>query len=94
MKSTRLFFIGLLFCVISSYAQRRNDTPLQKKEKEPAKKFMLIGQDSMIVSEIELEEVIVLQKLDFKNKKELRRYLVLKRKTKKVWPYAVLAAER
>mgnify|MGYP006283128931 CR=1 FL=1 len=94
MKRTDLTFILLLFFGISLHAQKKDYTPLEKKQTESPKKMMLIEQDSMIVSEIELDEVIVLQKLEFKNKTDLRRYLILKRKTKKVWPYAVLAAER
>jgi len=94
MKTTKLFILCFILLGISTYAQKKEHMPYQKKEKEPAKKFMLVEQDSMIVSEIELDEVIVLQKLEFENKKDLRRYLILKRKTKKVWPYAVLAAER
>lgn len=86
MKTPQLFFLVFMLFGISLYAQ--------KKETDPPKKMMLIEHDSMIVSEIELDEVIVLQKLEFKNKTDLRRYLILKRKTKKVWPYAVLAAER
>ncbi len=93
MKIPNLLFIFFMLLGSILYAQTKEYTPLQKKETN-SPKMMLIEQDSMIVSEIELDEVIVLQKLQFKNKTDLRRYLILKRKTKKVWPYAVLAAER
>ena len=43
---------------------------------------------------IDLEEVLVLGKLRFDNPKERLRYLILQRKTRKVWPYATLAAKR
>ncbi len=50
--------------------------------------------DSMPKTAIDLDEVILLQKLKFENREERIRYLILKRKTLKVYPYAKLAAER
>jgi hypothetical protein len=41
-----------------------------------------------------LDEVIILPKLKFQNKEDLREYLILQRKTRRVWPYAVLASQR
>lgn len=64
----------------------------EKKNTVQKPKMMIVEQDSIIVSEIELDEVIVFQPLKFDTKQELRSYLILKRKTRKVWPYAVLAA--
>jgi len=90
------FFISILlvlFC-FEAFAQKKDYIPSPKKKAETPLQMMLVEHDSMIVSEIELDEVIVLQKLNFKDKHELRKYLILKRKTRKVWPYAVLAAER
>lgn len=43
---------------------------------------------------IDLGEVLVLGDFKFENPKERRRYLILQRKTRKVWPYATLASER
>jgi len=94
MKTVYCFSVFFMFWSIVLNAQKKEYIPTRQKEVETPKKMMLIEHDSIIVSEIELDEVIVLQKLEFKNKKDLRRYLLLKRKTKKVWPYAVLAAER
>jgi len=94
MKTIHLFVMLFVFLSITVNAQKKEYIPNKQKEKEAPKKMMLLEQDSLIVSEIELDEVIVLQKLEFKDKKDLRRYLILKRKTKKVWPYAVIAAER
>ena len=58
------------------------------------KKFMIISKDTSWVSEVKLEEVIIYPKLKFEDRKDFRNYLILKRKTKKVWPYAKLASER
>lgn len=56
-------------------------------------KFLIKG-DSAAVDAIDLEEVIVLGRLKFENPAARRRYLILQRKTRKVWPYATLAADR
>lgn len=47
-----------------------------------------------VFESIDLDKVIVVAPYKFKNRAERQRYLILRRKTKKVWPYAVLAAER
>ena len=56
--------------------------------------YMIIEGDSIAVTEIELDEVLVLPDLNFTNRDERIRYIVLRRKTLKVYPYAKLAAER
>lgn len=43
---------------------------------------------------IDLDEVVLLEKLRFKSEEERRAYLILRRKTRKVYPFAKLAAER
>lgn len=67
---------------------------------EPVKKdsavveYYYIDGDSIPVSIIDLDAVLVLGKLKFDTKDERIRYLILKRRTIKVYPYAKLAAER
>jgi hypothetical protein len=56
--------------------------------------FIKIEGDSLFSTQIELKEVELLPKLKFKDNFERRRYLILRRKTLKVYPYANLAAER
>ncbi|MDT0558660.1 DUF4294 domain-containing protein [Ichthyenterobacterium sp. W332] len=56
--------------------------------------YYIIEGDSIPKSIIDLDEVIVLHKLKFESKDERIKYLILKRKTIKVYPYAKLAAER
>ena len=60
----------------------------------PGDQFVLIEGDSIPTYGIPLKEVVVFQPLHFKNPKELKSYLILKRKTLKVYPYAKMAAER
>lgn len=56
--------------------------------------FKIMKDNSIPMGTIDLEEVLVLGKLRFKNPAERRHYLILQRKTRKVWPYATLAADR
>lgn len=56
--------------------------------------FIIIEGDSIPRSFIGLEEVKLLHKLEFDSRADRRRYLILRRKTIKVYPYAKLAAER
>ena len=58
------------------------------------KKYMIIAGDSIPREAIDLDEVIILKKLHFRSLEEKRRYLILRRKTRKVYPYAKLASER
>jgi len=56
--------------------------------------YFIIEGDTIPREFIDLEEVILLNKLEFTSKLDRRRYLILRRKTRKVYPYAKLAAER
>ena len=56
--------------------------------------MIIIEGDSIPTYGIPLNEVVVFQPLLFKNRLKLKRYLVLRRKTFKVYPYAKIAAER
>lgn len=57
-------------------------------------KYLIIKGDSIPRATIGLDEVMLLHKLKFDSKKDKIRYLILKRKTIKVYPYAKMAAER
>jgi len=56
--------------------------------------YIIIEGDSIPHTAINLDEVLLLHKLKFDSKEDRRRYLILRRKTIKVYPYAKLAAER
>jgi hypothetical protein len=56
--------------------------------------YLFIKGDSIPKTSINLDEVMLLHRLKFDNKQERIRYLILRRKTLKVYPYAKLAAER
>ncbi|WCO00392.1 DUF4294 domain-containing protein [Psychroserpens ponticola] len=59
-----------------------------------AVEYILIEGDSIPTTAIDLNEVLLLQNLKFDSKKDRIKYLILKRKTIKVYPYAKLASER
>ncbi len=87
---TILFFLVCLFSFLKMMAQ--TDTISNPEEED--KRYMIIAGDSIIRESINLEEVLILKRLNFKNNTDRRRYLILRRKTRKVYPYAKLAAER
>jgi len=60
----------------------------------PQGELMILDGDSIPTYGIPLKEVVLFQPLRFKTRLELKRYLILRRKTLKVYPYAKLAADR
>lgn len=56
--------------------------------------YLIIHGDSVPRKTIRLDEVTLLNKIKFASKKDRLRYLILRRKTLKVFPYAKLAADR
>lgn len=77
--------MGIWVC----YAQ---DAPVQIDSTETP--YIYFEGDSILRNAIELEEVYVFERLRFSTQEERVRYLILKRKTMKVYPYAKMAAER
>ena len=58
------------------------------------KKYLLVIGDTISNNSISLNEIYILPKLKFTTPNYKRRYLILQRKTIKVYPYAKLASER
>jgi len=82
---------GLFF--VAGYSQTFQE--IKQKNKDGIDTFYYIIEGDTIPREyINLEEVVLLNKLEFNSKKDRRRYLILRRKTRKVYPYAKLASER
>ena len=84
----KVYYILLLFPILT-YGQIR---PIVKDS--TAVEYYFIDGDSVAVDVIQLNEVYLLGKQQFASKEQRVRYLILKRKTLKVYPYAKLAAER
>ena len=85
MRRYSVFFCFLFY--IFGYSQEiLNDSIV--------KEYIKISGDTIVKGSIELEEVILLPKRPFKNSDEIKKYLILKRKTLKVYPYSVIASEK
>ncbi len=84
----KFLLLVLTFCFgWGTYAQ--NDSiPLKKEQEE----FIFVG-DSVAYTAIPLEEFVIVKPPRLKDAENYRRYLILKRKVKKVYPYAKLAAD-
>ncbi|HLS12570.1 MAG TPA: DUF4294 domain-containing protein [Flavobacteriaceae bacterium] len=80
-----------MLSVLISYGQERRDT-LYKKDSTYVDGY-IVGKVKDTL-EIELDEVWLLPKINFESKQARREYLKTKRRVYKVYPFAVLAAER
>ena len=86
MNYFKYIFILFPFLVVAQISDVTQDSS--------AVEYIIIKGDSVPRTTIDLEEVMLLHKLKFDSKKDRIRYLILRRKTIKVYPYAKLAAER
>ena len=86
MTFLKYIFLLFPFLLIAQINEEGNDSI--------AVKYLIIKGDSIPHKSINLDEVLILPKLRFKNKEARIRYLILRRKTIKVYTYAKLAAER
>ena len=80
-----LFFLFLFSTLISSSQQIDDDN---------ATDYIRIEGDTIVKGFIGLNEVLLLPRRPFKNSEQIRKYLILKRKTIKVYPYSVMASKR
>ena len=87
--SIQTFFITMPIFVFSQIDKNNNQQKI-----DTTNFYYIIKGDSIPREFIDLEEVILLSKLQFTSKEYRRRYFILRRKTRKVYPYAKLASER
>ena len=66
----------------------------QDQQTVPDKEYIRISGDTIVRGSIGLAEVLLLPKRPYKNSDEIRKYLILRRKTLKVYPYSVMASNR
>lgn len=83
IKYILLLFPVLAFCQVQEVEQDSTEVT-----------YIVVEGDSIPKTAIDLDEVMLLHKLKFDSKKDRIRYLILRRKTIKVYPYAKMAAER
>ena len=81
----RLFFFLIIFIAICQN--------VSSQEENNSTYFKVEG-DSIYKREIDLNEVVIYNPVEFVNNKERLDYFVLKRKVSKVYPYAKMASER
>jgi hypothetical protein len=58
------------------------------------KEYFLIKGDSLYNGAISLDDVVMLKKIKFSNRKDKIKYLILRRKVRKVYPYAKMASDK
>ena len=92
MPAYRLSFI-MFFIAVAGWTQEPK-TRIESEIDSLDTFYYIIEGDTIPREHIDLEEVVLLNKLKFNTKDDRRRYLILRRKTRKVYPYAKLAAER
>ena len=84
-------FLKYIFIIFPIFALAQVDN---KAQDSTAAKYLIIKGDSIPKTTIDLEEVMLLHRLKFDSKEARIRYLILRRKTIKVYPYAKMAADR
>ena len=84
MKTAVLFafFVGFWL-----HGQRALEIP-------PPENYFVIEGDTIINNSIELKEVVLFQPLRFYNYEEAKRYVILRERTYRVYPYAKMASDR
>jgi hypothetical protein len=86
MKIYGVFFSFFIFTFLSSQVK---DTLSFLDES-----LFILESDSIPQLGISLDEVTLFQPLKFKNRDEIKNYLILRNRTLKVYPYAKLASDR
>lgn len=89
-------FIGIgLFLLSLTYSFGQETTDDTKEDEDSGYTvYYIIEGDTIARDMISLDVVYLLERLEFDSKEARRRYLLLRRRTIKVYPYAKLAAER
>ena len=85
MKLDALMTIILIMFLSDALAQRLPPLP---------EDYFVIEGDTIVNSSIQLKEVVLFQPLKFYNYDEAKRYVILRERTLKVYPYAKIAADR
>ncbi len=84
--------LNYLLLILPAFIFAQED--INPEDPTVVKEYIIIKGDSIPKEAIDLDEVYLLHRLKFDSKEDRIRYLILRRKTIKVYPYAKLAAER
>lgn len=93
MKIRIPIYICIIFFSLTTFSQTEAGS-LEKQQDSTEIMYYIIKGDTIAREIINLDEVYLLKKVKFMSEQDRRRYLILRRKTRKVYPYAKLAAER
>tara|TARA_B100001564_G_C20612077_1_gene658080 strand:+ start:39 stop:704 length:666 start_codon:yes stop_codon:yes gene_type:complete len=84
LKQLLLFLV--FFTIVNTYPQQI--------ENDSISEYIRISGDTIMKGSIGLNEVLLLPKRPFYNSDQIKIYLILKRKTLKVYPYSIMASKR
>lgn len=84
-SSTNLRIIILLFIVCNGFSQNNTEEEIT---------YIYVEGDSIPKTTIELNEILILNRIEFSSKEDIKNYYLIKRRTLKVYDYAKLASER
>jgi len=88
MKFFLYLYIVLFSVVLFSQEKSEQQTDSVKKE------YFMVKGDTIFKEAIDLDDVVMLKKIKFSNKQDRIKYLILRRKVRKVYPYAKMASDR
>ncbi|SRX54859.1 DUF4294 domain-containing protein [Aequorivita sp. CIP111184] len=94
MKITVPIYICIIIFSLTTAIGQTDTETLEKQKDSTEIMYYIIKGDTTAREIINLDEVYLLKKVKFMSEQDKRRYLILRRKTRKVYPYAKLAAER
>ena len=86
----RFVLIYLLTFSYSLFAQKDKSISIDSTSNE----YFLIKGDTLYNGAIGLDDVVMLKKIKFTDRKERIKYLILRRKVRKVYPYAKMASNK
>ena len=86
------FFLYLYMLLFSVFLFSQ-EIPVQQIDSVKKEYFMVKG-DTIFKETIDLDDVVMLKKIKFSSKQDRIKYLILRRKVRKVYPYAKMAADR
>ncbi|MFD0963111.1 DUF4294 domain-containing protein [Pseudofulvibacter geojedonensis] len=83
-------YIYIMLFSILSFSQNES---IEEKDTLNKEVFIVKG-DSIYNHAVNLDDVVVLKKIRFADKQDRIKYLILRRKVRKVYPYAKMAADK
>ncbi|MBQ0736576.1 DUF4294 domain-containing protein [Aquimarina celericrescens] len=84
----------LFSLVLNAQKEEHKSIDTSKVDTTGYVQYYIVEGDTIPHEAIDLDEVVILGRLKFKDRLARRKYLILRRKTRKVYPYAKLASER